>query len=122
MFDDRKRLLYILIFVMIFGAVIFGIVANDDADARSQEPRTHKITRIARTSDDYFAGVPDRQITQHAREVCALLASGESVATVVSIEARTIPAGHVGVLLDSAISVYCRDYLPAVREFIDRQS
>jgi hypothetical protein len=124
MFDDRKRLLYILIFAMIFGAVVVGMLGKDDADAssRTPEPRTHKITRIARNSDDYFAGMSDRQITQHARVVCALLRSGNSVETVVSIEARTVPAAHVGALLDAAISVYCPDYRPAVAEFIDRHS
>ena len=124
MFDDRKPLLYILIFAIIFGTVIVGMAVNDDANARSEnpEPRTHQITRIVRTYDDYFVGMTDRQITKQARVVCALLRDGDSIETAVHVEAQTIPTGHVGVLFDSAISVYCREYRPAMQEFIDRHS
>ncbi len=122
MFDDKKRLLYILIFSMIFASVIFGALVRDEhANAGSEPPRVHKITRVLRTADDYFAGRSDEQITKAGRVLCETLRQGQGIETFLAIE-RDLPPRPAGDLIRTAISLNCPEFEGALQEFIDSNS
>jgi hypothetical protein len=124
MFDDKKRLLFI-IFTMIFATVILGMVTNDDsanASGESSTPdRVHKITRVVRTADPYFGNMSDDAIVRAGRILCTTLRNGEQIETFLYLE-RDIPAGSLGTLVETAISLNCPEYRPALQGFIDRNS
>ncbi|MFZ2016433.1 MAG: hypothetical protein WAV00_21650 [Nocardioides sp.] len=122
MSDDKRRLLFILIFAMIFASVIFGAVVRDDsANAGSEPPRVHKITRVLRTSDDYFAGMSDEAITKAGRVLCQTLKEGHGIETFLAIE-RDLPAKPAGDLIQTAIALNCPEFKNALQEFIDGNS
>ena len=122
MFDDKKRLLYILIFAMIFASVIFGTLVRDDrANAGSEPPRVHKITRMLRTSDTYFVGMSDEEITRAGRVLCETLKQGQGIQAFLDIE-RDLPPRQAGDLIQTAISLNCPEFESALQEFIDSNS
>lgn len=124
MFHPQKSLLYVLMFAIIFGVVIFGMLTSSNGEGRpsgTTHEREHKITRVLRSTDDYFAGMSDREIVQSGHVVCTLLRQGSSIDAVIDSFPH-IPAGPVGDLIDQAISRYCPDSKPALQGFLSRYS
>ncbi|MGA8245788.1 MAG: hypothetical protein WB797_02710 [Nocardioides sp.] len=54
MFRDQKRLLYVIIFAIIFGAIIFG--AANHSDAASDKP-AHRLRKVARPLRSHDSGL-----------------------------------------------------------------
>jgi hypothetical protein len=122
MFAAQKRLLYIVIFVMIFASAIFGALVRDEgANAGSEPPRVHRITRVLRASDDYFAGMSDEAITRAGRVLCETLRHGDEIQTLLGIESD-VPPEPAGDLIETALSVNCPEFEPALQEFINSSS
>jgi hypothetical protein len=124
LFRDQKRprILYVIIFAIIFGTAVFGIMTDSDPHNQKPDRRPHRVTRVLRNYDPAFEDIADTPIARASRIVCSQLKQGQPVDIILTELPGDIPADKSGELIQTAVSTRCPHFRAVVREFVLRQS